>query len=55
MSAGGTSSYGAAEHIDGGAGTDTIDFGSVAQTGITLNLATGTLSGGGRAARAAAR
>jgi Ca2+-binding RTX toxin-like protein len=47
MSFGGTSSYGTAEHIDGGTGTDTIDFGSVAQTGITLNLATGTLSGGG--------
>src|SRR3954469_7084888 len=47
MSLGGTSSYGS-DRIDGGAGTDTVDFGgSSAQSAIVINLAAGTLSGGG--------
>ncbi len=49
MSPGGTSSYGN-DSIDGGAGIDTVDFGnSSALSAIVVNLAAGTLSGGGTA------
>jgi Ca2+-binding RTX toxin-like protein len=49
MSSGGTGSYGA-DSIDGGAGTDYLEFNNgVAQTGIVADLAAGTLTGGGAA------
>jgi serralysin len=49
MSPGGTASYGN-DSIDGGAGTDRVDFGgSSALSGVVMNLAAGTLSGGGAA------
>jgi Ca2+-binding RTX toxin-like protein len=47
MSTGGTSTYGN-DSIDGGTGVDTIDFGgSLPQSAIVVNLAAGTLAGGG--------
>ncbi|HEX6691306.1 MAG TPA: M10 family metallopeptidase C-terminal domain-containing protein [Burkholderiales bacterium] len=46
MSTGGTSTYGN-DVIDGGSGTDAVDFGSNARTAVNVNLAAGTMSGGG--------
>jgi serralysin len=46
MSTGGTSTYGN-DQIDGGAGIDSVDFGSNARTAVSVNLAAGTISGGG--------
>ncbi|HYD55997.1 MAG TPA: calcium-binding protein [Burkholderiales bacterium] len=46
MSTGGTSSTGF-DAIDGGAGTDTVDWAGYARSGVTVNLAAGTASGGG--------
>lgn len=37
------------EVVDGGTGTDTIDFSGYAKTGIVVNLATGQIAGGGDA------
>ena len=48
MSTGGTSSYGN-DVIDGGAGTDSIEFGSNARSAVNVNLTAGTASGGGDA------
>jgi len=48
MSTGGTSSYGN-DVIDGGGGTDSVEFGGNARSGVTVNLAAGTMSGGGDA------
>jgi len=46
MSTGGTSSYGN-DVIDGGAGTDSVEFGGNARTAVGINLAAGTVAGGG--------
>jgi Ca2+-binding RTX toxin-like protein len=48
MSTGGTSSYGN-DVIDGGAGTDSIEFGTNARSAVAVNLTAGTASGGGDA------
>jgi Ca2+-binding RTX toxin-like protein len=48
MSTGGTSTYGT-DYIDGGTGSDTVDFGANARSAVTANLATRTMSGGGDA------
>jgi Ca2+-binding RTX toxin-like protein len=48
MSTGGTSTYGN-KYVDGGAGIDTVDFDGYARTGVTANLATGGVTGGGDA------
>jgi Ca2+-binding RTX toxin-like protein len=48
VSLGGTTTYGT-DYIDGGNGTDVIDWGSNALSAVTVNLATGTGSGGGSA------
>lgn len=54
MSTGGTASYGN-DVIDGGAGVDTVDFGINARSGVSVNLAAGTMSGGGDAGAGGAR
>jgi Ca2+-binding RTX toxin-like protein len=46
LGGGGVPSYGT-KVIDGGAGTDTLDFGGFSKSAITVDLAAGTLSGGG--------
>jgi len=46
MSTGGTSSPGQ-DVIDGGAGTDTVDYAGYARSGVSANLATGVVTGGG--------
>jgi Ca2+-binding RTX toxin-like protein len=46
MSLGSGTSYGA-DTIDGGAGRDTVDFGTNARSAVTVDLAVGTMSGGG--------
>jgi Ca2+-binding RTX toxin-like protein len=46
MSTGGTSTYGN-DVIDGGSGVDTVDFGANARSSVNVNLAAGTMSGGG--------
>ncbi|HEX4926849.1 MAG TPA: hypothetical protein VFV74_02485 [Burkholderiales bacterium] len=48
MSTGGTSSYGN-DSIDGGDGTDTVDFAGYARSGVMVNVALGTIAGGGDA------
>ena len=48
ISTGGTSTYGT-KVIDGGAGFDTIDIDGYAKSGITVDVAAGTMSGGGDA------
>src|SRR5262249_6732823 len=48
MSTGGTSSPGN-DSIDGGAGIDRVDYDGYAKSGVTANLATGAVSGGGDA------
>jgi Ca2+-binding RTX toxin-like protein len=49
MSSGGTGSYGN-DSMDGGAGVDYLEFNNgVAQSGIVVDLAAGTLAGGGAA------
>ncbi len=45
MSMGGTTSFGH-DSIDGGAGTDTVDFGANAQSALVADLAAGTVTGG---------
>jgi Ca2+-binding RTX toxin-like protein len=45
----GGSSYGN-DTIDGGAGSDRVEFGSLGKSAITVNLAAGTLAGGGPSA-----
>ncbi len=47
MSAGGAASYGH-DVIDGGAGTDKVDFGAAVASDVVINLAEGTISGGGQ-------
>jgi Ca2+-binding RTX toxin-like protein len=48
MSMGSASSYGN-DVIDGGTGVDTVDFGANARSAVTVDLAAGTMSGGGDA------
>jgi serralysin len=46
----GSASYGQGEYIDGGAGFDTLNFNGYATTGLVVDFAAGTISGGGGSA-----
>ena len=46
MSLGAGGLYGS-DYLDGGAGTDTLDFGAAALSAVIVDLAAGTVSGGG--------
>jgi Ca2+-binding RTX toxin-like protein len=54
LGGGGVPTYGT-KVIDGGAGFDTLDFGGFARSAFSVNLATGSLGGGGEAGQGTAR